>query len=75
MPAINPMKKLYKRLSQVGLTRTFVRATALPSWWEDELALTPAGEVATRAEQTRAKWTMSRSPDVAPRDQTPGPAL
>lgn len=43
MPQANPMKNLYGRLSEVGLTRAFVRKTALPSWWDDEVALNPAG--------------------------------
>ena len=37
------MTPLYRRLSQVGLTRHFVRNTALPSWWDDEVAANPAG--------------------------------
>ncbi|HLJ12533.1 MAG TPA: ImmA/IrrE family metallo-endopeptidase [Planctomycetaceae bacterium] len=43
MPQPNPMKALYHRLSSVGLTRRFVRETALPSWWEDEIAANAAG--------------------------------
>lgn len=39
----NPIKKLYCRLSAVGLTRAFVKRTALPSWWNDEVALNPSG--------------------------------
>jgi hypothetical protein len=39
----NPISKLYQRLSQAGLTRQYVRSTALPSWWEDEIASNPAG--------------------------------
>jgi hypothetical protein len=39
----NPIKKLYGRLSEVGLTRTFVKKTALPSWWDDEVATNPSG--------------------------------
>ncbi len=38
-----PMKSLYDRLSGVGFPRKFIRETALPSWWEDELALNAAG--------------------------------
>ncbi len=37
------MKPLYRRLSEVGLTREFVKKTALPSWWEDDVATNPAG--------------------------------
>jgi hypothetical protein len=36
------MKDLYRRLSEVGITRAYVR-TALPDWWDDELARNPAG--------------------------------
>ena len=43
MTATNPMKSLYRRLSQVGLTRPFVTATALPEWWDDSIAAKPAG--------------------------------
>ena len=43
MPAANPMKSLFRRLTAVGLTRNFVRETALPSWWDDEIAANPAG--------------------------------
>jgi hypothetical protein len=43
VPPANPMKNLYRRLSEVGLTRAFVGKTALPSWWDDDVALTPAG--------------------------------
>ena len=43
MNKTNPMKSLYSRLSHVGLTRKFVRDTALPSWWDDEIADNPAG--------------------------------
>jgi hypothetical protein len=43
VPPANPMKNLYRRLSEVGLTRAFVRRTGLPSWWDDEVAENPAG--------------------------------
>ncbi|MFM9959988.1 MAG: ImmA/IrrE family metallo-endopeptidase [Planctomycetaceae bacterium] len=43
MNAANPIKKLYRRLSEVGLTRTYVKKTALPSWWEDDVASNPSG--------------------------------
>jgi Zn-dependent peptidase ImmA (M78 family) len=43
LPKANPMSKLYGRLSQAGLTRQYVRATGLPSWWDDEIASNPAG--------------------------------
>lgn len=37
------MSKLYSRLSRVGLSRAFVRRTALPQWWDDSLAENPSG--------------------------------
>jgi hypothetical protein len=37
------MKALYGRLSELGLTRAYVRQTVLPSWWDDEAAATDAG--------------------------------
>ncbi len=37
------MAALYRRLSRVGLTRQFVRSTALPGWWDDEIADSPSG--------------------------------
>lgn len=43
MPQVNPMNSLYHRLSEVGFTRAFVRKTALPTWWDDEIAVNPAG--------------------------------
>ncbi len=39
---INPIKSVYKRLRDVGLTRPFVKKV-LPSWWDDSLAENPAG--------------------------------
>lgn len=39
----NPIKSLYSRLGQVGLTRAFVLRTAFPHWWDDEIANNPAG--------------------------------
>ncbi len=43
MPQLNPMKPLYRRLREVGLSQDFVKKTALPSWWEDDIASNPAG--------------------------------
>lgn len=37
------MIKLYHRLSTVGLARPYVRAIALPDWWDDNVASSPAG--------------------------------
>lgn len=36
------MTELYSRLSAVGLSRPFVKKTALPDWWEDEIGENPA---------------------------------
>jgi len=37
------MRALYRRLGAAGLPKTFVRNAILPSWWDDEAALEPAG--------------------------------
>ncbi len=37
------MAKLYHRLSAIGLSRTYVRDVALPEWWDDDAASSPAG--------------------------------
>lgn len=39
----NPIKSLYSRLGQVGLTRAFIARTAFPRWWDDEIANNAAG--------------------------------
>jgi hypothetical protein len=39
----NPIKSVYKRLRDVGLTKHYVTKVALPSWWDDSLAENPAG--------------------------------
>jgi IrrE N-terminal-like domain len=39
----NPIKSVYKRLRDVGLTKPYVKKVALPSWWDDSLAENPAG--------------------------------
>ncbi len=41
--ANNPMKPLYKRLGDLGLTKAYVQGKVLPSWWSDEAATNPAG--------------------------------
>lgn len=43
MPTPNPMKALYSKLATFGLPRAWVRQNLLPSWWDDEAALTDAG--------------------------------
>jgi hypothetical protein len=40
---INPMADLYRRLRAVGLTRNKVRQFILPDWWDDQVAVNPAG--------------------------------
>lgn len=41
---LNPIKKLYNRLrDERGIDRQFIKKTILPDWWDDELALNPAG--------------------------------
>jgi IrrE N-terminal-like domain len=48
------MSTLYKKLSTIGLSETYVRSSALPSWWDDELndkptaVLEGAGHIAKR---------------------------
>src|SRR5258708_28103259 len=38
------MKDLYRRLREVGFTRSYITKVAeLPSWWDDKLADNPAG--------------------------------
>jgi hypothetical protein len=39
----NPMRTVYRKLGAQGLPRGFVKSTLLPSWWDDEAALTPSG--------------------------------
>jgi len=41
--AENPMKALRLRLSAAGIKRKYLNETVLPSWWDEELALTPGG--------------------------------
>jgi hypothetical protein len=38
----NPMPALYQRLAQLGI-RPILARKALPDWWDDDIALTPAG--------------------------------
>ncbi len=38
-----PLTSLFDRLDNIGLKKTYVRARLLPSWWDDEVASTPAG--------------------------------
>lgn len=37
-----PMQTLYARLGDVGIKRNFAKKV-LPTWWDDEIALTPSG--------------------------------
>lgn len=41
--ATNPMKQIYRRLRAVGFDTRYVRNTALPSWWDDDVAESPSG--------------------------------
>jgi hypothetical protein len=43
MPVINPMQPLLQRISAVGHKERYVRRKVLPDWWEDCIALNPAG--------------------------------
>ena len=43
MSVSNPIKPLLQRLSAVGYKEHYVRRTVLPDWWEDCIALNPAG--------------------------------
>lgn len=38
----NPMKTLYQRLRSVGFDTPYIRDFALPSWWDDDAATSPA---------------------------------
>lgn len=42
MPQALSMSTLYKKLSKLGLSATYVRQAGLPSWWSDELNDQPA---------------------------------
>ncbi len=39
----NPMTGIYGRLSEIGLSKRYVKKVAFPEWWGDEIAQTPAG--------------------------------
>lgn len=39
----NPMKGLYRKLASFGLPKAWVQQNLLPSWWDDEAALSNAG--------------------------------
>ena len=41
--AVNPMRRLYRKLSAFGLPKSFVREAILPSWWDDQAAESEAG--------------------------------
>ncbi len=42
MPSDNPIFSLYERLTKAGIKKAFVK-TILPEWWQDGIALNPAG--------------------------------
>lgn len=39
----NPMNSLYRKLASFGLPKAWVRRNILPSWWDDEAAMTEGG--------------------------------
>jgi Zn-dependent peptidase ImmA (M78 family) len=39
----NPMKNLYVRLEDAGISESYVRAYVLPEWWRDEIAESSTG--------------------------------
>lgn len=43
--AQNPMMALYGRLRILGLAQPYLQKNILPSWWDDEIAVTPAGRL------------------------------
>lgn len=43
MSVANPIKPLLRRLSEVGYKENYIRRKVLPDWWEDCIALNPAG--------------------------------
>ena len=38
-----PAKTLFRSLAKLGVSETYLRQIALPEWWDDEIASTPAG--------------------------------
>ena len=43
MSVVNPIKPLLRRISAAGYKENYVRRKVLPDWWEDCIALNPAG--------------------------------
>jgi len=43
MTSDNPIKSLYERLAEAGLTRNYAKQRVLPDWWDDRIARNPAG--------------------------------
>ncbi len=39
----NPMRTLYRRLGEIGLSKAFLKRSVLPAWWDDDAGSTPAG--------------------------------
>src|SRR5437762_10878996 len=39
----NPMRAVYDRLEEAGISRSYVRRVVLPEWWDDEIAETDSG--------------------------------
>lgn len=72
MPTPNPMKALYAKLATFGLPRAWVRQNLLPSWWDDEAALTDAGfseastSLATPASESPRSTRLQSPAEAAP---------
>lgn len=41
----SPLRDVFEKLRKLGLSESYVRARALPSWWDDEIAETPLGRI------------------------------
>lgn len=41
----SPLRDVFEKLRKLGLSESYVRARALPSWWNDEIAETPLGRI------------------------------
>lgn len=40
---MNPMRALYERLSEAGVSRSFLKRRVLPDWWDDRIGQNRAG--------------------------------
>ncbi len=71
----NPMADLYRRLSSVGLTKQKVRKFLLPEWWDDQIAVNPAGlaeGLAYIARHTGIELASLKDPSLAIRIRSEG---